>query len=82
MIKQTVKKYAIVNKKECVACGSCMKVCPRNALTITKGIYAEVDTDKCVGCSLCAKACPASVIRIEKTTMNEAYISKERINEK
>lgn len=64
MTVQKRKRYATVNIKQCVACGSCIKVCPRNAITVPKGIYADIDKSKCIGCGLCAKACPASVINI------------------
>ncbi len=59
-----VKKKAIINKNECVACGACMKKCPKSAITIPNGICALVDINKCVGCGICAKTCPASVIII------------------
>lgn len=49
---------------ECVACGSCVKVCPKNAISIYKGLFAAIDDDKCAGCGKCAKACPAEVIEI------------------
>lgn len=60
------KRYAVVDAALCVACGCCAKVCPRQAITVPKGIRAEVDRTRCVGCGLCAKACPASVIEIMK----------------
>jgi Pyruvate/2-oxoacid:ferredoxin oxidoreductase delta subunit len=43
-----------------------MKVCPKKAITVPKGIYAEVNRDLCVGCGICAKECPASVITLEE----------------
>lgn len=61
---QRSKKLAFVSK-ECVACGSCVKVCPLKAISIYKGVYAQVDENKCVGCGKCEKACPAQVITIE-----------------
>ena len=57
-----MKKLAFVDKKRCVACGVCMKACPKGALTIYRGCYAVVDADTCVGCGLCAKACPAGCL--------------------
>lgn len=63
------KKHAFVNTEECVACGCCLKVCPRNALEIWKGIMAKVHTDKCIGCGKCAKECPASVIEIREASL-------------
>lgn len=60
-------RKAILNHKQCVACGSCPSVCPRDAIKIDRGMYAKIDMDKCVGCGLCQKTCPASVIEIEVT---------------
>lgn len=47
---------------ECVACGTCVTVCPRSALRIEKGIRSVVDPERCVGCGKCAVNCPAAVI--------------------
>ena len=57
-----MKKLAIVDRKVCVACGVCMKTCPKSAIAIYKGCFAQVEDTKCVGCGLCAKACPAGCI--------------------
>lgn len=60
------KRKANVNIRECVACGCCIKVCPKSAITIPKGVYAEVNRDLCVGCGMCERECPASVITLEE----------------
>ena len=60
----SVKKLAITDKGICVACGVCMKACPRCAISIYRGCHAVVDPEKCVGCGLCARACPAGCITI------------------
>lgn len=57
-------KKAFIEQKECVACGTCLTVCPRQAVHIEHGCYAVVDPVRCVGCGLCSKACPASVVEI------------------
>lgn len=57
------KKYASVGK-ECVACGCCVKVCPKSAIQVPHGIIARVDMDKCIGCGKCEKTCPAGIITI------------------
>ena len=36
--------------KECVACGTCVPVCPKEAIQIRWGVSAHVDEEKCVGC--------------------------------
>lgn len=58
----SMKKIAVVEQKVCVACGACMKVCPKCAVKIVAGCFASVDGEKCVGCGLCAKTCPAGCI--------------------
>lgn len=55
------KKYAYVGS-DCVACGCCVKVCPKGAISVWKGVCAKVDTAKCVGCGKCEKECPAGTI--------------------
>ncbi len=48
----------------CVACGSCIKVCPLKGITVPKGICAK-PPKACVGCGKCAVICPAGVITIQ-----------------
>ena len=60
-----MKRKAIVNISYCVACGCCVKVCPKAAISVPYGINAVIDEKLCVGCGKCAKECPASVISLE-----------------
>jgi formate hydrogenlyase subunit 6/NADH:ubiquinone oxidoreductase subunit I len=60
------KRTASVSK-ECVACGTCVKVCPRQGISIFKGTIAIVDSLICIGCKKCAQACPANVITMKET---------------
>ena len=55
------KRLAQVGR-ECVACGTCVKVCPRTAIRVASGVTTRVDGALCVGCGRCAKVCPADVI--------------------
>lgn len=70
------KKIAFVSDK-CVSCGSCIKVCPFNAISIPKGIRAEIDGNKCVGCGKCAKTCPADVITIIER--KDSYVKEQAL---
>lgn len=61
-----MKKLAVPARKVCVACGVCVKACPKGAISIYKGCFACVDEEKCVGCGLCARACPAGCIETKE----------------
>lgn len=65
-----IKKKAIVDKEYCVSCGSCVKVCPLQIITIEQGVFAKINLEKCVGCGRCAKTCPASVIEVKMLEVN------------
>lgn len=60
------KRYARVDRDSCVACGSCVKVCPMGAITVWHGVEARVDLNRCVGCGRCAKECPAGSIELKE----------------
>ncbi len=60
------RRKAFVDGTLCVACGCCVKVCPKNAIEIWKGTEARVHEEQCVGCGKCARECPASVIEIRE----------------
>ncbi len=59
------KRYAQVGE-HCVACGSCVKVCPREAIFVWRGVTAAVEALRCVGCGKCARECPAGAITLEE----------------
>lgn len=65
------KRKAVLDRNDCVACGCCIKVCPRGAITIPNGTHAIIDEKLCVGCGLCVKECPASIISVEVREIEE-----------
>ena len=60
------KKWAVPDQNICVSCGACVKVCPKNAISIWKGCFAVVNEETCVGCGLCARTCPAGCIEVKE----------------
>ncbi|MBQ2615015.1 MAG: Fe-S cluster domain-containing protein [Clostridia bacterium] len=47
----------------CLGFGSCMTVCPADAISIDTGV-AVIDPEKCGGCGACVQECPKNVIQI------------------
>lgn len=48
----------------CLGLGTCVRICPFDALRITPEGIAIVDQDKCTGCGKCVKVCPRSIISL------------------
>ena len=65
------KRTAFVDKNRCVACGVCLKRCPKSAISVYRGCYAKVDDTKCVGCGICTKACPVGCIEVKERETGE-----------
>lgn len=55
-----------VDKDKCISCGSCVKFCPTNAITVNEGEIAVIDIDACVGCGACENICEEDAIKLEK----------------
>jgi heterodisulfide reductase subunit A len=58
-------QIAKVDPENCVACATCVKVCPYGAPMINDLHKAEIQGAKCMGCGSCAAACPARTIALQ-----------------
>ncbi|MGO9097024.1 MAG: FAD-dependent oxidoreductase [Bryobacteraceae bacterium] len=58
-------QVAKVDPENCVACATCVKVCPYGAPMINDLKKAEIQGAKCMGCGSCAAACPARTIGLQ-----------------
>lgn len=65
MAPKKMRKAEVITK-HCVACGVCASVCPKDAISIYRGIHAVVEESLCIGCSKCSKACPAGTIEMRE----------------
>ncbi|MFR9513214.1 MAG: 4Fe-4S binding protein [Rikenellaceae bacterium] len=52
-----------INPDCCVACGSCIEVCPVEA--ISAGDVYSIDASACIDCGACAGECPSECIAAE-----------------
>ena len=51
-------------KEGCLRLGSCMKVCPVEAIERTEDGRIVVNREKCIGCGACTRVCPKGTIRL------------------
>jgi L-aspartate semialdehyde sulfurtransferase ferredoxin len=73
-VSVTVPKLIEVDSEKCFSCGSCVALCPVEAISIKKDNSIEFNREKCVGsaCSICVDACPARAIKSVKPNGNGA----------
>jgi heterodisulfide reductase subunit A-like polyferredoxin len=57
-------QVAQVDPANCVACATCVKVCPYGAPMINDLNKAEIQGALCMGCGSCAASCPARTITL------------------
>ncbi|OGX17902.1 MAG: ferredoxin [Omnitrophica WOR_2 bacterium RBG_13_44_8b] len=53
-----------INKVKCDGCGSCMDICPVNAIKIEQ--KKAVVNDDCAECGACVNECPNEAISLPK----------------
>jgi Na+-translocating ferredoxin:NAD+ oxidoreductase RNF subunit RnfB len=60
----TVPKLIEVDSSRCFNCGSCVALCPVEAISVAEDLSIQFNKEKCVGsvCSICVDACPARAI--------------------
>lgn len=65
--KKGVKSLQILGRR-CIACESCMEVCPRNVFGMMYKddcSYATIEyRSRCVGCGKCQEVCPVDAIEL------------------
>lgn len=68
------KTEKLYNKSKCIGCGSCVAVCPENALTLTKTDGVVTDFEKCILCGKCAEVCPTKAIEMSGRNYSEEEV--------
>ncbi len=69
----SLPKLIEVDTDKCISCGSCVALCPVEAITLADDLSVEFNKEKCVGstCSACVDACPARAITSIKQNNHE-----------
>ncbi|MFH1096107.1 MAG: NAD(P)-binding protein [Candidatus Desantisbacteria bacterium] len=53
-----------IDQNKCVACLTCIRMCPYSVPFINDKGAAEIEPAKCQGCGICASECPAKAIEL------------------
>ena len=51
----------IINTELCDICGTCVSVCPVDAINVEE-FRVWIDAEKCIECGKCKQVCPARAI--------------------
>lgn len=63
----------------CARSGTCIGICPHDALSIGPDHYPRIDEDKCTECGLCRKVCPGEDVSF--TRLNELSFGDSQVDE-
>jgi NAD-dependent dihydropyrimidine dehydrogenase PreA subunit len=56
------KGRVIIDDEKCIDCGTCISLCPTDALHFNREDKLEFSYEKCIGCLLCLDSCPRYAI--------------------
>jgi ferredoxin len=67
-VEVSIPKFIEVDSEACFSCGTCVSLCPVEAISIDNDGSVVFDREKCVGstCSVCVDACPTRAIKSVK----------------
>ncbi len=68
-----------IDKKRCVACGTCREFCPVEAPELVEGVKKpryRINTKRCIGCGECIAVCPEEAIKVQWNEKAEAFMRK------
>ncbi len=53
-----------LNESECVDCGACISICPREVFSMDNDWKLQLAEEKCVLCGKCIEACPHQALTL------------------
>ncbi len=66
IVQKALDSRPVLQKRLCVGCNKCGKICPAKAISIVKG-KAVIARDKCIRCFCCQEFCPKGAMRVHRT---------------
>nr|WP_317282139.1 Coenzyme F420 hydrogenase/dehydrogenase, beta subunit C-terminal domain [uncultured Sellimonas sp.] len=66
-------------KKDCCACGACLNICPRNAISFQNDeygfAYPHINRELCIKCGLCKKVCNYQKAEAGNYMVGNSYVA-------
>ena len=59
---------SVVDESKCSGCGTCIELCPYNAIQKDENGIARVTAAVCKGCGVCGASCPERAITMQHFT--------------
>lgn len=78
MQHNTFHKALEIQSDFCVGCSHCIKVCPTEALRVSKG-KAMLYADWCIDCGRCFRICPNRAIRVVDDDLDDIFNYRYRV---
>lgn len=72
----------LYKQEKCARCGTCIEVCPQEALSFNPQNLIVVNRDKCDGCGDCVDACPEGALELVGRLIGVDEIIKELLKDK
>ncbi len=69
LFKNGMSVKPLIDRKACVACGSCYESCPEGAINMLDGKYAAINADKCIRCYCCHEMCQYDAVILKKSLL-------------
>jgi pyruvate formate lyase activating enzyme len=74
---QAFRPEIIWIREECRACGRCLEICPREAISADAQGRRRIDAERCDLCGLCVQQCPAGALSLVGRLMTVDEVLRE-----
>ena len=72
-------------KKKCISCGTCIRICPKDAISFADKTHKNgivVDPEKCDQCGKCVRVCPSTALVFDSRIMTVDEVVQEVLKDK